>query len=240
MDLTDLIPTIPAIVEELGELLAEHRTVACLEHMKWLGAFMCITPVHRSLVGAATTEDEGFKRVRQHRPSLLVVSQHLQQGTGLSLVARTAAFDRSIRTLLVADDSNQPLVREALARGCDGICFESERFMPALRVVAGGGLYFPEPVARELRQQAQAGGVEVLEPLTERERTVLSGLMLGLTDQQISRRLVVSPETVKTHVKHIFQKLGVDNRTKAVVKSIAAGLISLESALASESLMATG
>ena len=55
--------------------------------------------------------------------------------------------------------------------------------------------------------------------------------MLGLSDQQISRQLVVSAETVKTHVKHIYQKLQVDNRTKAVVRAIAAGLISLESAL---------
>jgi ATP/maltotriose-dependent transcriptional regulator MalT len=61
--------------------------------------------------------------------------------------------------------------------------------------------------------------------------------MLGLTDQQISKQLVVSAETVKSHVKHIYQKLGVDNRTKAVVTSIAAGLISLESALEGKSLV---
>ncbi|MFQ6538247.1 MULTISPECIES: LuxR C-terminal-related transcriptional regulator [Aphanothece] len=229
MDLTELIPTIPALVEELGELLAAHRTVACLEHMKWLGAFMCITPVQRSLVGAATGEDEAFELVRQHRPTLLVASQQLQQGTGLSLVARAEAIDSSIKTLLVADDSHPHLVREALARGCDGICFESGRFMPALRVIAGGGIYYPKIVAQEL--QTQGVHHQPVEPLTERERNVLNGLMLGLTDQQISKRLVVSPETVKTHVKHIYQKLGVDNRTKAVVRSIAAGLISLEAAM---------
>lgn len=229
MDLTDLIPTIPALLEELDELLAAHCTVACLEHMKWLGAFMCITPVQKSLVGAATTEDEGFALVRQHHPSLLVVSQHLEQGTGLSLVARTEALDRSVKTLLVADDTHDTLVREALARGCDGICFESECFMPALRVVAGGGVYYPRQVAQKLRAQ-EVHGIQV-EPLTERERKVLNGLMLGMTDQQISKRLVVSPETIKTHVKHIYQKLCVDNRTKAVVKSIGAGLISLEDAL---------
>jgi DNA-binding NarL/FixJ family response regulator len=167
--------------------------------------------------------------VSRYRPSLLVVSQQLQQGTGLSLVARVEALDRSIRTLLVADVSHPQLVREALARGCDGICFESERFMPALRVVAGGGVYYPKAVAQEL--QRQGAYPSPAEPLTERERNVLNGLMLGLTDRQISQHLVVSPETVKTHVKHIFQKLGVDNRTKAVVRSIAVGLISLEAAL---------
>ncbi|MCP9836285.1 response regulator transcription factor [Cyanobium sp. N.Huapi 1H5] len=228
MDLTDLIPGIPALLEDLEKILAGLTTVACLEHMKWLGAFMCIPPVQRSLVGAATTEEEGFRLVERQRPSLLVVSQRLQEGTGLALVEHTKALDPAIRTLLVADDANEALVREALARGCNGICFESGLFMPALRVVAGGGIYYPEPVAAVLRQQPPAAPIE---PLTERERVVLNHLMLGLTDQRISQELVVSPETVRTHVKHIFQKLQVDNRTKAVVKSIAAGLINLESAM---------
>lgn len=141
---------------------------------------------------------------------------------------RTKALDPAIRTLLIADDANEALAREALARGCDGICFESGLFMPALRVVAGGGIYYPQPVAAVLRQQQPAAPIE---PLTKRERVVLNHLMLGLTDQRISQELMVSPETVRIHVKHIFQKLQVDNRTKAVVKSIAAGLINLESAL---------
>lgn len=233
LDLSDLISEIPALLEELDELLVDQTTVACLEHMKWLGSFMCIPPIQRSLVGAATTEEEAFQLVRKHQPTLLVASQQLQQGTGLSLVARIKALKPSIKTLLVADDSSEALVREALARRCDGICFESERFMPALRVVAGGGVYYPQPVAEVLRQQAPPAPVE---PLTEREREVLNHLMLGLSDLQISQKLVVSPETVKTHVRHIYQKLRVDNRTKAVVRSIAAGLISLESALEGYSL----
>ena len=234
VDLSYLIPEIPALIEELEDLLSDHRILLCLEHRQWLAACMTITPVHKSLVGAVTTEDEAFERVRQQRPTLLMVSQHLQQGTGLSLVVRTQAFDRTIKMLLVAEDSNEDLVREALARGCDGICFESERFMPALRVVAGGGVYYPQAVASVLRQKAPP---PLVEPLTEREREVLNHLMLGLTDQQISKQLVISPETVRSHVKHIYQKLGVDNRTKAVVTSIAAGLISLESALEGKSLL---
>jgi DNA-binding NarL/FixJ family response regulator len=228
MDLSGYLPTIPRLLEELEVLLAPHRMVACLEHMKWLGAFICIGPVHASLAGAATTEDEGFELVRRHRPTLLIASQRLQSGTGLSLVARTEVLDADIRTLLVADDADEGLVREALDRGCDGICFESERFMPALRVVAGGGVYYPHAVARVLRARGEPPPPE---PLSERERQVLRCLMLGLTDQQISARLIVSPETVRTHVKHIYRKLRVANRTQAAVKSIASGLVTLEAAL---------
>ncbi|MCP9928820.1 response regulator transcription factor [Cyanobium sp. CH-040] len=229
MDLTRLLPEIPALLEELDALLAPHTTVACLETMKWLGAFMCIPAVHKSLVGAATTEAEGDALVQRHNPSLLIVSQHLESGTGLSLVARSERRDRSIKTLLVADDANEVLVREALARGCDGICFQSERFMPALKVVAGGGVYYPREVAGVLRRRGDSPPADAL---TERELEVLEGLMLGLTDRRIGERLFVTPETVKTHVKHIFQKLAVENRTQAAVKGLAAGLISLEGAMA--------
>jgi DNA-binding NarL/FixJ family response regulator len=231
MDFSYLIQETPVLIEELEELLTDQRILLCLEHRQWLVACMAITPVHNSLVGAVTTEDEAFDLLRKHRPTLLVVSQHLQQGTGLSLVVRTESLDPSIKKILIADDSNVALVQEALARGCDGICFESERFMSALRVVAGGGVYYPQAVAAVLRKSARPQPVD---PLTERELEVLKHLMLGLTDQQISKQLVVSPETVKSHVKHIYQKLGVDNRTKAVVTSIAAGLITLESALESK------
>jgi DNA-binding NarL/FixJ family response regulator len=229
MDLTYLLPEIPKILADLEGVLASHTTVACLETMKWLGAFMCIPPVRSSLVGAATTEEEGFELVQAHRPSLLIVSQQLENGSGLSLVARTERLDHSIRTLLVADDDNEVLVREALARGCDGICFQSERFMPALKVVAAGGIYYPHQVSGVMSRR---GSDILVDALTERELEVLEGLMLGLTDRQISERLIVSQETVKTHIKHIYQKLAVDNRTKAVVRGITAGILTLESAMA--------
>ena len=63
-------------------------------------------------------------------------------------------------TLIVFDDSSDDLVREALAQGCDGICFHSERFIPALLVVAGGGVYSPQPVAVILRQVASLPPLE--------------------------------------------------------------------------------
>jgi len=231
VDLTPLLPGIPRLLQELEVILESHRTVAALEHMKWLGAFMCIGPVHASLVGAATTEEEAFALVQEKRPSLLVVSQALEKGTGLSLVERTEKLDGAITTLLVVDDYNYVLVRDALAVRCDGICFNSEEFMPALRVVAGGGVYYPKQVAKHLQEETILKPQPFEEPLTAREKSVLKALMLGLSDNQISTRFVISTETVKTHVKHIYRKLGVNNRTKAVVKSIAAGLISLEEAL---------
>lgn len=92
-------------------------------------------------------------------------------------------LEPTIKTLLVADDDNEVLVREALAQGCDGICFQSERFMPALKVVAGGSVYYPHQVSGVMRR---SDGVPVADALTGRELEVLEGLMLGLTDRRSS------------------------------------------------------
>lgn len=170
MDLTSLLPAVPGILKDVEEAMADHTTVACLSSMKWLGAFMCIEPVHRSLV---------------------------------------------------ADDDNELLVKQALACGCDGIFFQSDRFMPALKVVAGGGVYYPHQVSGVLQKSS---AVTVMDALTNREVDVLEGLMLGLSDKQIGERLIIETYTIKTHVKNIYQKLQVDNRTQAVVKGISTGL----------------
>jgi len=71
----------------------------------------------------------------------------------------------------------------------------------------------------------------VLDALTEREVDVLEGLMLGLSDRQIGEWLNIKTYTVKTHVKNIYQKLQVNNRTQAVVRGISAGLLTLETAM---------
>lgn len=215
-------------MKELEEALVGQRVVACIGNYKWLGAFACIPPIYSTLVGAATTEEEGYALVQKHRPSLVFVSQHLDAGSGLSLVARIEALDSSVKTVLLADDSDISVVREALSYGCDGICFQSGRLLPAVKVVAGGGIYYPETEAAVLRQRQVA---PPLEALSSREVEVLQGMMLGLTDQQISKRLIVSAETVKSHARSIYQKLGTTNRTQAVVQGIAAGIIALEDAI---------
>jgi DNA-binding NarL/FixJ family response regulator len=228
MDMREYLPKVPTILSEVDEVLKGYSLVACLEHMKWLGAFICIEPIHRSLVGAATTENEGFELVKLHKPDFLIVSQHLEEGNGMALVKRTEELAPEIKTLLIVDNFKDQLVKEAIRHGCDGVCFQSSPFMSALRIVAGGGIFYPEPVAHALRQRDEP---PTLETLTPRELDVLRGLMLGLTDAEISKKLIISTDTVRTHIKHIYEKMPASNRTQAVVKGIALNLINLEESL---------
>ncbi len=209
--------------------------------MKWLGAFMCITPITDHLVGAATSEAAGFSLIRQHVPDFLIVSDRLVSGSGMSLVRRTEMLNPDIKTLLVTDRESTDVIREALAYGCDGICFESEPFTPAFRVVARGGVYYPKPVAAALNKQTPASTLQFqASDLTAREIEILSYLILGLSNKNIGEKLYLSPETIKTHVGNIVAKMHARDRTHAAVLGLASGLVSLEIATreAGESLVA--
>ncbi|MEB3322422.1 MAG: response regulator transcription factor [Synechococcaceae cyanobacterium] len=231
MDLTPLLATIPELLEEYRVLLDSRTIVACLGNMKWLGAFMCITPITEHIVGAATTEAEGYRLVLKHQPDFLIVSDQLHEGSGLSLVRRAEQLNPDIRTILVASQESPEVIRQGLAAGCDGIVYQNELFTPAFRVVAGGGVYYPREAERELHHRA-AAAPEQFPPvdLTPREIEILANIMLGLSNRQIAEKLHLSPETVKSHVSNVVSKLGARDRTHAAVLGIARGIVSLEDA----------
>ena len=233
MDLTPFIVQIPELLREYEEMIGSRTIVACLGNMKWLGAFLCITPISQHLVGAATTEAEGFRLVEHHRPEFLIVSEELEGGSGISLVRRAETLNPRIRTILVLHNPSESLIREGLAAGCDAICLETELFTPVFRVVAGGGVYYPKLVGDVLRSTPEAVGEPPVADLTARETEILSLVMLGLTNQEIARRLMLSHETIKTHLGNILVKLNARDRTHAAVIGIAAGLIALEDVLPS-------
>ena len=232
MDLTPLLSDIPALLEEYRTLLRSRTIVACLSDMKWLGAFICITPITEHIVGAATTETEGEAFVREHHPDFLIVSEVLEEGSGLSLVKTAEQLNPEIRTILVIEDSSEALIDEAVAVGCDGICFRSEPFTPVFRIVARGGVYYPRDVASTLRRQQPALQPQVhADDLTERETETLSRLILGYSNKQIAESLFLSPETVKSHVASIVSKLNARDRTHAAVLGVVSGIVSVEEAL---------
>ncbi|WP_094556711.1 response regulator transcription factor [Synechococcus sp. 1G10] len=232
MDLTHLLQNIPTLLEEYGQLLEGKTIVACLGNTRWLGAFICINPITEHVVGASTTEEEGYQHVLQHRPNFLLVSESLHEGAGVSLVRRAERFHPDTRTILITNRESTAVIGEALEAGCDAICFETEDFTPVFRIVAGGGVYYPKEAAAVLRQQSQRrSDATPVESLTEREVEVLTGVMLGLSNRNIGERLYVSPETVKTHVGNVISKLQARDRTHAAVLGVALGILSLEAAL---------
>ncbi len=118
---------------------------------------------------------------------------------------------------------------DAIRAGADGYLLkntEPEDLRKAiLRVAEGEGALSPEITAPVLRALARFDYPTPGPLLSDRELEVLECMLDGLTTQQISNRLFISDNTVKTHVRHIFDKLEVSNRAEAVGKAMQMGLL---------------
>jgi two-component system, NarL family, response regulator DevR len=126
------------------------------------------------------------------------------------------------RTLLLNQYGNEEALVHAIESGVDGYVADSASIGPAIEALARGESVIPPamlgPLLRRLieRQREAAAAAEQLVELTRREREVLSMLVDGLDQHAISRSLVVSPDTTRTHIQRVLRKLGVHSRREAV------------------------
>jgi DNA-binding NarL/FixJ family response regulator len=145
---------------------------------------------------------------------------------GIAAAARIAQEHPDVRVVMFTAHSEQDLLWEALDAGALGFVLkdsESAALVGAIRQVVEGEPYVDPHLAPDfLRQLAKprSGGV-----LSGREREILQMLADGCSNREVSERLVVSVETVKTHVKHILAKLEAEHRTQAVAIGIRQSLI---------------
>jgi DNA-binding NarL/FixJ family response regulator len=124
-------------------------------------------------------------------------------------------------------------VFEALRAGASGFLLkrtEPEQLVGAIRVVAGGEALLSPSVTRrlieEFTRRPPVGSGEQLKILTERERQVLLLIARGLSNQELAEQLFIADNTVKTHVKRIFTKIGARDRAQAIVIAYESGLVS--------------
>jgi DNA-binding NarL/FixJ family response regulator len=180
--------------------------------------------------GSATSEGEALELLSERQPHLLFVTHPLRPGSGLELVRRAKALHPTLPCLLLLEEESPPLVRAALEVRCDGICADRGvgfgHLVAATRAVLGGGFYM-EPQLRDLLTQACRSSRAPAGPgLSEREQEVLELVVRGYQNPQIASRLHLSVETVRSHLKSAFQKLGAAGRTQAAVMAVCQGLVS--------------
>jgi DNA-binding NarL/FixJ family response regulator len=117
----------------------------------------------------------------------------------------------------------------AIRMGADGYLLKNtepdDLRKSILRVAGGEGALSPEVTGSVMRALARQSEITNQQPLSDRELEVLDCLASGYTTSQIGSRLYISENTVKTHVRHILEKLEASNRTEAVSKAIQLGLI---------------
>ena len=186
------------------------------------------------VVGEAADGAAVIPLVRRLRPDVVAMDVRMPLLDGIEATrALLRTVEEPPKILVVTTFENDEYVYEALRAGADGFLLKRARpaeIVHAVRLVAEGeSLLFPASVRRLAAEYGDDGGNraarDVLERarLTEREAEVLRLMARGLSNAEIAARLVVSTETVKSHVSAVLAKLGARDRTQAVIAAYESG-----------------
>jgi two-component system response regulator NreC len=167
--------------------------------------------------------------VREHKPDLVITDVSMPGQSGIEVTPELIKESPETRVLVLSMQDDPHYVREAFAAGAAGYVLKDAaeaELVAAVREVAGGGRYVnPELGARMVAADVHAAATAEADPLTEREREVLTLLALGHTNQEISKLIFVSVRTAETHRAHIMRKLGITTRAELVRYALAQGLL---------------
>lgn len=187
------------------------------------------------VVGEAAGGIEALSVVAHTHPDVVLCDIRMPAPDGLEVLRRITADPtlRDVRVLVLTTFELDEYVFEALHAGASGFLLkdaEPTALLDAVRVVAEGGSLLAPSVTRRVienfahRQDVPHGPRPRLEVLTTREREIVAWVGTGRSNKEIAGELVVSPETVRTHVSRAMTKLGARDRAQLVVFAIRAGL----------------
>jgi len=185
------------------------------------------------VVAEAADGEEAIATVLDCMPDVLLLDVRMPKLGGVEVVEALARKGRLPSTLLLTTFEDDNALIQGVKAGARGYLLKGatpETLLEAIRSVAAGGTYLYAPlvsnVARgELKQSYRDETYGALEPLTERELEILRLMASGIGNREIAQALALREGTVKNHVSSIFSKLNVADRTKAVLRAIAAGLV---------------
>ncbi|MFD8386525.1 response regulator [Streptomyces sp. NPDC059679] len=187
------------------------------------------------VVGEAADGERAAAQVREVRPDVVLMDIRMPQLDGLAATRRITEDPAlaEVKVVMLTTFELDEYVFEAIRSGASGFLVkdtEPEELLRAVRAVVAGDALLSPGVTRRLIAEFAARSKEpapgaVLAELTEREREVMALVGIGLSNEEIARRLVVSPLTAKTHVSRTMIKLGARDRAQLVVLAYESGLV---------------
>jgi DNA-binding NarL/FixJ family response regulator len=200
------------------------------------GALLATQP-DLAVVGSARDGADAVRLCARSRPDVVLMDVRMPVMDGIEATRQIKSAgerDGPPRVIILTTFDLDEYVYDALSAGASGFLLKevtAERLFEAVRVVAAGEALLAPGVTRRLiaefarlRPRAPRPGARLAE-LTPRETEVLRLVAEGLSNAEIARRLVVSDETVKTHVSRVLAKLALRDRTQAVVAAYESGLV---------------
>lgn len=177
----------------------------------------------------ANTVKEAYSIIQQQPIALALVDLGLPDGSGISIIEKIREQDAQALILVVSAWSTQDSLFSAIQAGATGYVLKERDDVEvalAIRSILRGGAPIDPFVAREILKQISIPAISLTveqnrpaadqEMLTQREQEILSLVAQGLSNREIAEQLCVSRYTVESHIKHIYRKLSVSKRTKAV------------------------
>lgn len=176
------------------------------------------------IVGEADSIETAKAALDQGRVDVVLVDLRLPDGSGIEIVRFLNEGETDARSIILSVNAGEHEILEAVQAGASAYLHKSvdrAELVDAIRDVAQGGAYFPASIRRKL----EAG--QARSPLSNREQMILRAMVAGSLNKEIAANYGISEATTKQHVSAILRKLGVQNRTQAVVAAVERGIVRL-------------
>jgi two-component system NarL family response regulator len=177
-----------------------------------------------TVVAQAEDGQEAIDRYREHQPDITLMDLRMPRMGGVKAITAICAEFKSARIIVLTTYDGDEDIYRGLQAGAQGYLLKDAKpneLLNAIRIVHGGQQYVSLTVARKLVERMNNP------VLSERELEVLRLMAQGLSNQDIGTALNIGESTVKSHVTRILSKLGVSDRTQAVIIALKRGLVSL-------------
>jgi DNA-binding NarL/FixJ family response regulator len=180
------------------------------------------------IVGEAEDGQQALGVIERTKPDVVLLDVNMPVMGGVDTVQALQSFEDTRILMLTVSKHDEDLFG-AIAAGADGYLLknaEPDELRRAILLVAEGkSILSPEVTGRVLKVVSSSRGIPSEVGLSQREMEVLDCLAKGMTSSQIAKGLYITENTVKTHVRHILDKLEAANRAEAVSRAVQLGLI---------------
>src|SRR5260370_28977660 len=209
-------------------LLVEDQTLVCEGLEMLLNLAEDIRVVARAPDGIAA-----LQRLQECRPDLMLLDVRMPKMNGIDVLGEMKSLVLAVPTILLTTFDDDAALLEGIRLGAKGYLLKDvslKKLTEAIRLVAGGGSMISPVVTEALLQGLEAAPLPPddgydPEVLTAREAEIIRLMTGGYSNREIAAALSLSEGTVKNHVSNILSKLGVRDRTRAVLKAIEKGLV---------------
>jgi two-component system, NarL family, response regulator DegU len=182
------------------------------------------------VVGEASNGKELLDLIAAENPDIALVDIRMPEMDGLEAAREIREHHANVGVIMLTAYDDRQFVVEAVRSGARGYVLkarDADHLIQTVRLVAGGNMVIDPQLVVALAEELSSAKERdrKAETLTAREIEVLQLLAFGHTNRDIAERLYISPDTVKTHLEHIFEKLGASDRTAAVAEALRRRLI---------------